>query len=53
MNKSFEKLAALSWFLRYMDHGVLRAYVHLCPFATQVNLTSPGLAVLAVLAILL
>jgi hypothetical protein len=35
-----------------MDRGILLAYVRLCPLANHINLTSPGLAGLAVIAIL-
>lgn len=35
-----------------MDHGVLRAYVGLCPFATHFNLTSPGIVGLVALVFL-
>jgi hypothetical protein len=44
--------AAMRQFAQRMDQSILLAYVRFCPFANHINLTSPGLAGLAVIAIL-
>ena len=35
-----------------LENRILRTYVRLCPFAVQINLTSPGIPALAILALL-
>jgi hypothetical protein len=54
MNKARRKslATAIRQFAQRMDQSILLAYVRLCPLANHINLTSPGLAGLAVIAIL-
>ena len=54
MNEARRKSLAIAMrhLVQRMDQSLLLAYVRLCPFANHINLTSPGLAGLAVIAIL-
>jgi hypothetical protein len=44
--------AATRIIAKRLDQGILLAYVRLSPLANHINLTSPGLVGLAVIAIL-